>query len=637
MKRIAIFAAMALATTLAALNTTAQTAAETQPVTSRVTAATVFLRGAELTQTANLTLAKGANEITVEGLSPSVDQNSIRVNIGGGVVVSSHEFATDFLSTAQAPSAKIRMLQDSMRIYNDAIARTDVDIRINTSAQTLLDNGISKNVSGSEAGLGLDELKRTMDYHRAKSGELLSEAGRLAKRKEELATALERVQKQFNEERGEGGKTSGVLRLNLSAPAAGTFTATITYFTPRASWSPYYDVSVASTDRPVVFAARSRVSQNTGLDWENVRLTLSTSTPSNGRVAPLFSTWFLRQRPTFLPAVRAEAAMQNSISYSGDITVWGVVTNESGSPIVGVLVSSPAGTAITNETGAYSLDAISQGQLSFSYLGYKSLSVPVNGRTTINATMEQDLQALEEVVVVGYGTQRKVAITGAASTEAAPAPAIYDHVESVDNTMSVTYNIDLPYTIPGNGKERNIDLERKEAAAEYKFYCAPRLDGATYLLAEIANPEALGLLSAPANITYDGTYIGQTWIDASDTEEKLALTLGTDKRVSVTRELMKQFSSTKTLGGNTEQTFTWRITVRNNQTRPVEMVLKDQYPTSTDRAVTVTLDTKVTTPPTANVAETGVVTWEGPLAAGEVRVYDFSYTVKYPREMRLDL
>jgi uncharacterized protein (TIGR02231 family) len=309
------------------------------------------------------------------------------------------------------------------------------------------------------------------------------------------------------------------------------------------------------------------VSQNTGLDWENVRLTLSTSVPSNGRVAPLFSTWFLRERPVPAPTpgIRARSmaapAAQNSVSY----------------------------------------DMMSE-------------------------------EALDEVV--GYGTQRKEDITGAVPEAA---PAIYDHVTAAEGALNVTYNIDLPYSIPGNGKEQNIDLAAKETPAEYKYYCAPRLDGATYLIAEISNWESLGLLSAPANITCDGTYIGQTWIDASATQEKLTLTLGTDKRVAVTRELAREFSSTRAAGSNTEQTFSYRITVRNSQTRPVAMVLKDQYPTSTDRAVVVTLDEKSTTPWTTRRNDLGVVTWEATLAPGEVRTHTFTYTVRYPREMDLNL
>ncbi len=528
-------------------------AQQTRPVMSKVTAATVFLQGAEVTSVASLALPGGASEVSIEGISPDVDRNSIRVNIGGGVVVSAHEFSIDYLSSAHgtAGSPRLRMLRDSIAFYREQIARIDADIKINTAMQGYLETGIAKNVSGSEAGLSIDRLRGAMDYYKSKSEEIHAAGRKLTLGRLSADTALARLNNQLDEESGNEAKTSGVLRLNLSAPSAGTFPVTIVYYTPAASWTPFYDINVVATDLPVVIAARSRVSQHTGVDWENVRLTLSTSVPSNGRVAPLFSTWFLRPRPVPMPMVRA-MAMQNAYSYD---------------------------------------------------------------------TAEAEAFVVEEAMEMA---------------KAEPA-TIYDHVTTSTSALSVTYNIDLPYTIPTGGKEQTIDLATKQAPADYKYYCAPRLDEATYLIAEIANWEALELLSAPANITYDGTWIGETWIDASSTRELLTLTLGTDKRVSVTRELAREFSSTRTVGGTTERTFAWRITVRNNQTRPVAIVLKEQYPTSTDRDVTVTLDPRGTTPWTANVPETGVVTWEGAMAPGEVRFHTFSYTVKYPRGMNLDL
>jgi uncharacterized protein (TIGR02231 family) len=575
MKTVRIFTTIALAAMMAgATNIASAQDAPVKPVTSRVTAATVFLQGAELTQTASLTLKKGTNEISIEGLSPDIDRGSLRVNIGGGVVVSAHEFSMDYLSSTKAPSARLKMLQDSIDIYQEQIAKVNVDLSINSAMQEYLSTGIEKNVSGSEAGLGIEELKETMEYYQTKSGEILNGARALGERHTELYEALNRVQNQYNEESGaSGAKRSGILRLNLSAPSAGTFPATIVYYTSAASWSPYYDINAASIDEPITIAARSRVRQTTGLDWADVRLTLSTSTPSNGRVAPLFSTWFLREQPTPQTSLRirgvSNAAAQNSVSYEmADMAV---------------------------------------------------------------------AEDLEDVVVVGYGTQRKVSVVGSSVAQAAPAPTIYDYVTTADNALNVTYNIDLPYTIPGNGKEQNIDLATKEAAAEFKYYSAPKIDGATYLIAEIPNWEELDLLSAPANITYDGTYIGETRIDASATDEKLTLTLGTDKRVSVERELAREFNAPRAIGGNTEQTFTYRITVRNSRTEPVMLVLKDQYPTSTDRSIEVTLDERATTPWSVNKSDTGVVTWESTLAAGEVRVYTFSYTVKYSKGLNINL
>jgi uncharacterized protein (TIGR02231 family) len=212
-----------------------------------------------------------------------------------------------------------------------------------------------------------------------------------------------------------------------------------------------------------------------------------------------------------------------------------------------------------------------------------------------------------------------------------------DYVTEKETEMNMVYNIDLPYSIPGNGKEQTIDLQTKETTAEYKYYCAPKLDTETYLLGEIPNWEQLNLLSGKANITYDGTYVGETYIDARSTQKTLSLTLGTDKRVSVKREKLQKYSSTSFLGNDTKQVFTYKLTVRNNQNKPVQMVLKDQYPISTQKSINVELLTKETTPWTTNVESMGVITWEGELKAGETKEYQISYSVKYPKDSNLNL
>lgn len=610
MKRTLIFATLVLA----ALTAGTADAQETEPVPSRVTAATIFLHGAEVTHTASLNLKKGADRISVEGLSPDADPASVKINIGGGVVVSAHEFSTDYLSSEKAPSARLRMLKDSMEFYRAQLDKVRIDIEINDAMKEYLSTGISKNISGSESGLGIDELKRTMDYFEAKSQEILGAERKLRERQTTLTEVFRRVSNQHDEESGTGRKTSGVLHLTLSTPSAGTFPVTITYYTPSASWSPYYDINAGAADRPITIAARSRVSQTTGLDWENVRLTLSTATPSNGKVAPVFSTWFLRER-TFpiVGALQGKAAgvqpTRNSISLENfDENVL--------EEVVVVRGSANVARRQTQEP-LYIVDGIPRSE----------------GIADIDPAMIADIEVLKDIsqtaVYGSRGANGVVVVTLRKSMS--------DFVTLSESALDVTYDIDLPYSIPGNGKEQNIDLETKEAAAEYRYYCAPKLDRATYLIAEISNPESLGLLSAPANITYDGTYIGETWINAGATQEKLTLTLGIDRRVSVTRELAREFNAPRALGFNVEQTFTYRITVRNSRTEPVTIVLKDQYPVSTDKSIVVTLDRKNTTPWTLNKEDLGVVTWEGSLAAGEVRPCTLSYTVRYPKGTQLDL
>lgn len=103
-----------------------------------------------------------------------------------------------------------------------------------------------------------------------------------------------------------------------------------------------------------------------------------------------------------------------------DIRVGGVVTDEvSGQPLVGVTVAVVGASkgAVTDFNGKYSLN-ISQTdrQLRFSYTGYNSVTVDINSRTEINLTLGEDNDVLKEVVVVGYGTQRKSDLTGSVSS-----------------------------------------------------------------------------------------------------------------------------------------------------------------------------------------------------------------------------
>ncbi|WP_230679872.1 SusC/RagA family TonB-linked outer membrane protein [Pontibacter rufus] len=100
------------------------------------------------------------------------------------------------------------------------------------------------------------------------------------------------------------------------------------------------------------------------------------------------------------------------------VTVTGKVTSEQGEPLIGASVALKGSTtgAITNVNGAYSITVPDEGgTLVVSYIGFLTQEVPINDRSVINITLQTDAKALEEVVVVGYGTQKKSVVTGAIS------------------------------------------------------------------------------------------------------------------------------------------------------------------------------------------------------------------------------
>jgi uncharacterized protein (TIGR02231 family) len=123
----------------------------------------------------------------------------------------------------------------------------------------------------------------------------------------------------------------------------------------------------------------------------------------------------------------------------------------------------------------------------------------------------------------------------------------------------------------------------------YQHYAVPKLDADAYLLAQVPEWETLNLLPGEANIILEGTYIGKTMIDPNATSDTLNLTLGHDKRVVIKREKLTDFSSVKFLGTNKLQKFTYEITVKNNKNEQVDLLLKDQYPLSTNKDIEVEL------------------------------------------------
>ncbi len=105
-----------------------------------------------------------------------------------------------------------------------------------------------------------------------------------------------------------------------------------------------------------------------------------------------------------------------SVGFAQQMTVKGVVTDNTdfGIPGVNVQVKGTTIGAITDMSGNYSIEVPhTKSILIFSFIGYETKEIAVNGKTVLNVLLEEDTQTLDEVVVVAYGTARKSDLTGA--------------------------------------------------------------------------------------------------------------------------------------------------------------------------------------------------------------------------------
>lgn len=107
-----------------------------------------------------------------------------------------------------------------------------------------------------------------------------------------------------------------------------------------------------------------------------------------------------------------------TVVFAQQKSIKGTVVDATGEPLIGVNVSVKGTTIgiITDIDGNYSLEVPTNATLVFSYIGYRTQELSVGNQTTINITMQEDTQNIDEVVVVGYGVQKKETVTGSVST-----------------------------------------------------------------------------------------------------------------------------------------------------------------------------------------------------------------------------
>lgn len=255
-----------------------------------------------------------------------------------------------------------------------------------------------------------------------------------------------------------------------------------------------------------------------------------------------------------------------------------------------------------------------------------------------------------EVVQTGYASQRskmnqlqgRVAEDNTLQEVVVTAPianrmvksSVSNYTTVEENQLNVSFDIDIPYDILSNGKIHSVSLKEIKLPASYKYYAAPRVENVAFLLAEIADYSKYNLLRGEANIIFEGMYVGKTFIEPNQTSDTLNLSMGRDKKVSIKREKVADKSGTKFLSTKKEQTFTYDITVRNNKKEAVELLLKDQYPLSTNKEIEVELlqsdSAKVNT-------ETGILTWQLQMKPNEIKKFRISYKVRYPKDQILNL
>ncbi|WP_298345633.1 mucoidy inhibitor MuiA family protein [uncultured Algibacter sp.] len=387
----------------------------TNPTTSSVKAVTVFVDGAQVTRLATITLPVGTTEFSFIKLSPHIQENSIQVSGLDNASILSINYAINYLSKLDK-SETIEKLQNDIEKLNDAI-RLEEDIMSGYEEEL---NIIKENrkLGNENQVVSLEKLKQFAEYYRIRITEVNKLIHTSLKKKRAYNEQIDDIKKQLTELNVDDKIQTGEIKVKLNTASSKQLKLILKYNVKNAGWFPIYDLKAKDISKPLDLHYKAYVYQNTGISWNDVKLTLSTNDPNINNIKPDVSPKYLNFISRYSNYKSENATKNYNLKFNPFIKqISGIVTDASGTPLPGatVLVKGTSNGTTTDFDGNFSLKADGGKELEVSYLGFNSEIIPIHS-SVINLSLQEDVSVLDEVVVVGYASKRKSDRTGAVST-----------------------------------------------------------------------------------------------------------------------------------------------------------------------------------------------------------------------------
>ncbi|HVZ56374.1 MAG TPA: mucoidy inhibitor MuiA family protein [Chitinophagaceae bacterium] len=603
-------------------------AQEKLELTSKVEKVTVFLDGAQVERSYRGPLPAGTRQLIFDDISPDIDKESLQVNVSGDLSVISVLCQQNFLKQQTQQEEMSRLSQEQESLEEKRTGLQNMLAVYDQEQASLVKN---QSIGGSN-GLKTADLKEALDFQRARWMDIYQHRRETNRSLRTLDSSLSRIRRQILSLQQQSGLSTSEVLVTVQNQQNGIATVTLRYLIRKAGWVPSYDIRVRDIQQPILIQFRATIFQQSGEDWKDVKLLLSTGNPWLKGDKPVITPWYMG----FGTYVRPLPGLLAGKMYPGEVV--GRLVDDAGNPLAGATVGIK-GTRLataTDNQGIFHLPANTPWVVvSVQAVGYETREFSAFSGSQWMVTLVPLVQHLDEVVVNGYTSQMATRDRDAepGANESGKQPGNLEVIKTYQPT-TVVYEIKGPYSVPADGKSYTADIDAYEVHASYAYYAVPKLEPTAYLTASLTDWQDLSLQPGNANLFFEGTYLGKSFLDITNAGDTLKLSLGRDNGVVVKREMLKQFSSRKLLGRNRTESRVYQITVRNNKQQPVHLTIEDQFPISTDKEIEIQ-DKKYEG---AQLSEnTQLLAWQLDIDPRKETRVQFGYVIKYPKDRPLNL
>lgn len=545
------------------------------PIKTDIHAVKLHLQGAEVMRKVSVNLKAGRNHLVFTNLSAKLYDQTIQVATSQQAKVISVTSKQNFMERRQA-TPRIKALNDSLEMLRDAIDLLANERGSYQEEQTLLKQ--NRSMKSSQQNLTVAELQSMSEFYRKRNFDINKNITRLTK----SITALNR--QVFNHklqlyELNADKRAMAEIFLVVEAERAGSTDFDLRYVVSDAGWAAIYDLEASNFANTINLEYRALAYNNTGIDWNKVALTLSTGDPLQSMSQPSLSVWNLGGSSAY--------QINTIVNTTVDISV------NDNAPIQQQVIQEKSYYGVTKEAEI---------------------------KTIIGADFSEEID---------YNTTEFERYRN----NQPDAPNIVLETLEVPE-FNADFKIEKPYTIPSDRKPYSVDIKRFDLPATYKYYAVPKLDKDAFLLAQVVGWEDLDLVSGPINIYNNKKYIGQSRLSIDNLSDTLAVSLGRDPSVVLSRKKVKGSSQKVFLGTSKKASIAYDIVVRNNHSKAINIEILDQVPISSDKDVIVTIDEKTGA---AYDAKTGVLSWDLVIEPSQNKSLNFGFSIKYPKDKQVKI
>ena len=384
-------------------------------IPTKIKEVTVYLSGAQITRSTPLQLNAGSNTVIFTGLSPRLDESSIQIAGLQSVSVLSMQYNINYLSV-QESNPELQLLEGKIIELNQRASLLKNDISGLEEEQKVIN--ANRLISGENLALDLEKIKQISTYYRERTTAIKNQIFRTTLKINELSLESNALQSQLAELNNAPTKEQGEIHIKFDAPIDTSINLELAYTIQDAGWIPNYDIKSKQLNAPLQLTYKAHVYQKSGIDWNNVKISLSSGSPTVNVAKPTLGVKYLDFISSYAKRYGNTTKKQKYFHNPMVKKVVGQVTDASGSPLPGanILIKGTTRGTTSDFDGNYSLDVTSGKELVISYIGFKSEEVPIYS-SIINISLEEDANMLEEVVVTAYGTQRSSNLTAARSIQ----------------------------------------------------------------------------------------------------------------------------------------------------------------------------------------------------------------------------